>query len=149
PELDKTAFSMHNAPMSHTQRAQNPGFCFIRAYAKVNLTLDVLGRRADGYHELVTLMQTIDLYNRLCLTKTEDEHVHIRCNLPELSNEENLAVRAVQLVRSRLNIQQGFLLELHKCIPTAAGLGGGSSDAAAVLLALRHWQQLSLSSSDL
>lgn len=147
--LDKKTFCMQNAPMSHAQQAQHPGCCFIRAYAKINLTLDVLGRRADGYHELVTIMQAVDLYDTICLTEIEDGSVHIRCNLPALSNDENLAVRAAQLMRSRMGIQRGLLLELQKCVPTAAGLGGGSSDAAAVLLALRHWWRLPLSSSDL
>ncbi|HET8846570.1 MAG TPA: hypothetical protein VFN35_34230, partial [Ktedonobacteraceae bacterium] len=98
---------MHNAPMSHAQQAQNPGCCFIRAYAKINLTLDVLGRRADGYHDLVTIMQAIDLYDTICLVESQDDDVHICCNLPELSNGENLAVRAAQLVRSRLDIHRG------------------------------------------
>ena len=130
---------MHNARMSHAQQAQKSDICFTQAYAKINLTLDVLGRRADGYHELVTLMQTIDLYDTICLAEAEDEHVHIHCNMPELSNAENLAARAAQLVRQRLNIRRGLVLELHKCIPMAAGLGGGSSDAAAILLALQRW----------
>jgi 4-diphosphocytidyl-2-C-methyl-D-erythritol kinase len=140
---------MHNAPMSHAQQAQKPGICFIRAYAKINLTLDVLGRRTDGYHELATIMQAIDLYDTICLAETEDEQVRIRCDIPELSTAENLAVRAAQLVRQRLNIRRGLVLELHKRIPMAAGLGGGSSDAAAVLLALQSWWQLPLSDSDL
>jgi 4-diphosphocytidyl-2-C-methyl-D-erythritol kinase len=148
-ELDNFSFSMHNAPMSHAQHAQNPGICFTRAYAKINLTLDVLGRRADGYHELATVMQTVDLYDTICLTETADEQVHISCDRPELSNAENLAARAAQLVRQRLAIRQGVLLELHKRIPMAAGLGGGSSDAAATLLALRQWWQLPLSADDL
>jgi len=69
--------------------------------------------------------------------------------MPELSNDENLAIRAVHMVRQRLAIKQGVLIELHKRIPMAAGLGGGSSDAAAVLLALQHWWHLQLSPSDL
>lgn len=148
-ELDKIIFSMHNARMSYAQNAQNPGVCFTRAYAKINLTLDVAGRRADGYHELATVMQTVDLYDTLCLTESADEQVHLHCDRPELSNAENLVVRAAQLVRERLAIKRGIVLELRKCIPMAAGLGGGSSDAAALLLALQKWWQLPLSGSDL
>jgi 4-diphosphocytidyl-2-C-methyl-D-erythritol kinase len=148
-ELDKMLFSMHNARMSHAQHAQNSGICFTRAYAKINLTLDVLGRRADGYHELVTVMQAVDLYDTICLAESPDEDVHIRCDRPELSNTENLAVRAAQLVRQRLDIRRGIVLELHKRIPMAAGLGGGSSDAAAILLALQKWWHLPLSTDDL
>jgi len=141
---------MHNARMSHAQRAQTSGdVCFVRAYAKINLTLDVLGQRTDGYHDLATVMQTVDLYDTICLSATEDNQVRIVCTMPELSNDDNLAARAVYLVRQRLAIRQGVLIELHKRIPMAAGLGGGSSDAAAVLLALQHWWQLQLSPSDL
>ena len=147
-ELDKITFSMHNARMSHAQYAQNPGICFTRAYAKINLTLDVAGRRADGYHELATVMQTVDLYDTICLTESADEQVHLLCDKPELSNTENLVVRAAQLVRQRLTIRQGLMLELRKCVPMAAGLGGGSSDAAAVLLALQKWWQLPLTTDE-
>ncbi len=148
-KLDKFLISMHNARMSHAQQAQISGFCFVRAYAKINLTLDILGRRADGYHDLATVMQTVDLYDTLCLTATSDDRVSLICTTPELSNNENLAVRAAQLVRQRFALRQGIGIELYKRIPIAAGLGGGSSDAAAVLLALQQWWQLPFSSSDL
>ncbi len=148
--LDKYLVSMHNARMSHAQRAQTSSdVCFVRAYAKINLTLEVLGRRADGYHELATVMQTVDLYDTICLTATGDRRVQLVCTKPELSNDDNLAARAAHLVRERLALGQGVLIELHKHIPVAAGLGGGSSDAAAVLLALQQWWQLHLSPSDL
>ncbi len=148
--LDKYVISMHNAPMSHAQRAQTSSdVCFVRAYAKINLTLDVLGRRADGYHELATVMQTVDLYDTICLTAAGNNRVQLICTVPELSNDDNLAARAAQLLRQRLALRQGILIELHKRIPIAAGLGGGSSDAAAVLLALQQWWQLQLSPSDL
>ena len=131
---------MHNARMSHAQRAQTSGdVCFVRAYAKINLTLDVLGKRSDGYHDLATVMQTVDLHDTICLSTTNDNKVQIVCTIPELSNDNNLAARAVHLVRQHINSRQGVLIELHKRIPMAAGLGGGSSDAAAVLLALQRW----------
>ena len=141
---------MHNARMSHAQQAQpSNSVCFVRAYAKINLTLDVLGRRSDGYHALATVMQTIDLYDTLCLTTTDDNRVQLICTTLELSNNGNLAARAAESVRQHLGLSQGVKIELHKRIPMAAGLGGGSSDAAAVLLALQQWWQLPLSSSDL
>ena len=150
PNLDKNLSSMHNARMSHAQRAQTSGdVCFVRAYAKINLTLDVLGKRSDGYHDLATVMQTVDLHDTLCLSTTNDNQVQIACTIPELSNDNNLAARAVHLVRQHINSRQGVLIELHKRIPMAAGLGGGSSDAAAVLLALQRWWQLQLSPTDL
>src|SRR5216684_3027527 len=149
-KLDKYLNSMHNASMSHAQRAQTSGnICFVRAYAKINLTLDVLGYRADGYHDLATVMQTVDLFDTICLSATDDNRVQLVCTQPELSNDDNLAARAAHLVRQRLAIRQGVLIELHKRIPIAAGLGGGSSNAAAVLLALQQWWQLALSPSDL
>lgn len=94
-------------------------------------------------------MQTVDLHDTLCLSTTNDNQVQIACTIPELSNDNNLAARAVHLVRQHINSRQGVLIELHKRIPMAAGLGGGSSDAAAVLLALQRWWQLQLSPTDL
>ena len=123
--------------------------CFVQAYAKINLTLDVLGRRTDSYHELATVMQTIDLHDTICLTATDDNRVQMICTTPQLSNDENLAARAAHLVRQRLASTQGVKIELYKRIPVSAGLGGGSSDAAAVLLALQQWWQLQLSPADL
>ncbi len=150
-ELDKSFLSMHNARMSY---AAQPIFTsgatrFVRSYAKINLTLDVLGRRVDGYHELATVMQTVDLYDTLSLTTTDDGRVRIVCTRPELNGEDNLAVRAVQALRTRCALPQGIGIELQKRIPMAAGLGGGSSNAAAVLLTLQQEWQLPLSSSDL
>ena len=116
--------------MSHAQSTIQPDNTasdayFARSYAKINLTLDVLGKRTDGYHDLATIMQTIDLYDTICLQATEQDEVRILCSRPELSNEDNLAVRAVQAVRQRLSLTQGVVIELHKRIPVAAGLGGG------------------------
>jgi 4-diphosphocytidyl-2-C-methyl-D-erythritol kinase len=122
---------------------------FVRSYAKINLTLDILGKRSDGYHELSTIMQTVDLYDTICLTATEDSSVRMICTRPELSNDKNLAARAAQAIRQQLSLTQGLDIELHKRIPVAAGLGGGSSNAAAVLLAVRDWWKLPLSMADL
>jgi 4-diphosphocytidyl-2-C-methyl-D-erythritol kinase len=142
---------MHNAPMS--QKAQpihtSGSTLFVRSYAKINLTLDVLGRRADGYHELATVMQTIDLYDTLCLTVTDEASVRVTSTRPDLDGDDNLTVRAAQALRQRLELPQGVGIELDKRIPVAAGLGGGSSNAAAVLLALQQWWQLPLTPPDL
>src|ERR1700738_241426 len=100
--LDNFGKSMHNAFMSHAQRVQILGnVCFVRAYAKINLTLDVTGRRADGYHELATVMQTVDLHDTLCLSAAGDGRVRVDCTRAELSNEENLAAQAAGLLRER------------------------------------------------
>ncbi|WP_165423733.1 4-(cytidine 5'-diphospho)-2-C-methyl-D-erythritol kinase [Ktedonosporobacter rubrisoli] len=140
--------------MSHLQHATEHTHIIgqaraIRSYAKINLTLDVLGRRPDGYHELATVMQTVDIYDTICLTLTEDQRVSVFCTQPELNTQDNLVVRAAEAVLQQLSLTQGLMIELHKRIPTAAGLGGGSSDAAAVLLALQQWWQLELSPRDM
>lgn len=142
---------MHNARMSLSQHATNytDTTFFVQSYAKINLTLDVLGKRPDGYHELTTIMQTVDLYDTLSLTATPDGSVRMICSRPELSNDNNLAVRAAQALRRRYSLSQGVVIELHKRIPVAAGLGGGSSNAATVLLALRDWWQLPASTDEL
>lgn len=123
--------------------------CFVRSYAKINITLDVLGKRADGYHELATIMQMVDLYDTLCLTLSDEDRVSIACTQSELESDDNLAVQAVQAVRHYLSLTQGVHIELDKRIPIAAGLGGGSSNAAAVLLALKQWWQLALTTQEL
>src|SRR3984893_3656065 len=106
--LDNPDESMHNAFMSHAWRVQILGnVCFVRAYAKINLTLDVKGRRADGYHELATAMQTVDLDDTLCLTSTGDGCVGRECTRTELINVENLAAQAARLLRERFSISQG------------------------------------------
>src|SRR5579863_9497418 len=126
--LDISGLCRHNACMSVAQPESTlREACFIRAYAKINLTLDVLGRRADGYHSLSTVMQTVDLYDTLCLSALNEDRVEIVCTHPELNGDDNLAARAARLLRERYTIKQGVLIELHKRIPVAAGLGGGSS----------------------
>lgn len=149
-ELDKSSISMHNARMSHARHTDTTDTVrFVQSYAKINLTLDVLGKRADGYHELATVMQTVELYDTLCLTTTDDTGVRVTCSRPELNNADNLALQAAQAVCQRLALTQGLTIELHKRIPLAAGLGGGSSNAATVLLALQAWWQLPLSTMDM
>src|SRR3989440_9529055 len=119
-KLDNFSISVQNARMSHAQQAQiSSEACFVRAYAKINLTLDVLGRRSDGYHELATVMQTIDLHDTICLTATGDQRVQVICTTPALSNNDNLAARAVDKVCQYLGWRQGVRIELYKCIPTA------------------------------
>jgi len=91
----------------------------------------------------------MDLYDTLCLTALDADSVRIVSTRPELNSDDNLAVRAAQLVRQRLSLKQGLAIELDKRVPVAAGLGGGSSNAAAMLLALQQWWSLPLSPSDL
>jgi 4-diphosphocytidyl-2-C-methyl-D-erythritol kinase len=112
----------------------------LNAAAKVNLVLEVLGKRDDGYHELVTVMQTVDLSDRITL---EDADIlELRSNAPDVpADGRNLALKAATALRDAAGVTGGARITLDKRIPVAAGLGGGSADAAAVLLGLnRLWQ---------
>ncbi len=109
---------------------------FVPAFAKINLTLDVLRKRDDGYHDLASVMQTVALCDTLALRPRSDDAIECLCDMPELQNDQNLALRAAYLMRATRQTLGGVTIELAKGIPVQAGLGGGSSDAAAVLVAL-------------
>ncbi len=111
----------------------------LTAACKVNLALEVLGKRPDGYHELATVMQTIDLADRLVVEDADD--LSMATTSPDVpADGGNLALRAAAALREAAKVDRGVRVRLVKRIPVAAGLGGGSSDAAAVLLALnRLW----------
>jgi 4-diphosphocytidyl-2-C-methyl-D-erythritol kinase len=111
----------------------------LRTSAKVNLALEGLGRRSDGYHELSTVMQAVDLFDRLTVERAETITLETSdAALP--TDDRNLVVRAARLLREASGVQAGARIVLDKRIPVAAGLGGGSSDAAATLWALnRLW----------
>jgi 4-diphosphocytidyl-2-C-methyl-D-erythritol kinase len=114
--------------------------------AKINLFLEVLGRRADGYHDLATLMVCVGLYDRLDFQPDSSGLITLQCDQPNLSTgPDNLVYRAARLVQERFSIRQGVRIFLAKRIPMAAGLAGGSSDAAATLAALNQMWQLGLS----
>lgn len=112
----------------------------IPAYAKVNLRLDVLGRRADGYHELRTIFQAISLHDTLALETARESGIELRiAGNSQLAGEpgkDNLVYRALDQLASELNIRGGVRAVLTKRIPVGRGMGGGSSDAAAALLGL-------------
>jgi 4-diphosphocytidyl-2-C-methyl-D-erythritol kinase len=109
----------------------------IPSFAKINLRLDILGKRADGYHELRTIFQTVSLHDELRLRGSKSNEISLTIHgNEELAREpvkKNLAYRAVEALRSELKIRRGVELELHKTIPSGGGLGGGSSNAAAAL----------------
>ena len=113
----------------------------LRSFAKINLGLEVLGVREDGYHELRTLFQTIDLADELVLRPAR-RGVRVVCDHPLVPNDAtNLAARAAELLRGYAKVKQGVEIEIEKRIPVGGGLGGGSSNAAAVLLGLdRQWK---------
>lgn len=117
----------------------------LQSPAKVNLYLGVTGVRTDGYHELVTVFERVALADELRF-EPQDEGLACHCAHPQVpSDERNIAVRAARLVMERSGVSRGLRLTIDKRIPVAAGLGGGSSNAATVLLALNHWWALGLS----
>lgn len=111
------------------------------AFAKINLSLRVLGRRADGYHELRTVFQTISLRDSLTFEATAGEGLELHCSAPDVpADNSNLVVRAARALRERFGVRRGARVSLEKRIPAGGGLGGGSSDAAATLVGLtRLW----------
>src|SRR5438552_5778779 len=112
------------------------------AFAKINLSLRVLGKRADGYHELDTVLQTVSLHDTIEMSLLREPHIILSCSDRSLSaNEDNLVVRAARCLQERFASVQGARIRLDKRIPTQAGLGGGSSDAAVTLLGLaKLWE---------
>lgn len=116
----------------------------IPAYGKINLTLDVLGKRSDGYHDVEMIMQSIELHDQITLR--ESDKINIICDHPLVPNDQtNLAYRATQLIQKKFSIKKGLEIEIEKNIPVAAGLAGGSSDAAGVLVGLNQFWNLDLS----
>lgn len=114
----------------------------IRAYAKINLSLDVLGSRPDGYHEVRTVLQTIDLWDRISFKDAPG--LELECSVSELAGEDNLVWRAANDVRAYTGYDGGAHISLEKHVPVGMGLGGGSSDAAAAILALNSLWDLGL-----
>lgn len=118
----------------------------LKALAKINLGLDVVRRREDGYHEVRMIMQTIHLYDRLKITKMKTPGIEIHSNLPFLPvNENNLVYKAGKLLMDEFGIREGVRVDLLKRIPVAAGMAGGSSDAAAMLYGMNQLFGLRLS----
>ncbi len=113
----------------------------VLAPAKLNLFLEVLGRRPDGYHEVETLMVAVDLFDRLTFRDSPSGEITLRCDDPSLpTGSENLVVRAAERLRDDSGQGRGAHIDLRKSIPAGAGLAGGSSDAAAALEGLdRLW----------
>lgn len=122
----------------------------LRALAKINLGLDVLRRREDGYHELRMIMQTINMYDQLDMEISEERGIHITSNLPFIpTNENNLVYKAAKLLMDEFQVEQGLKVDLQKFIPVAAGMAGGSSDAAAAMIGVNRLFGLGLSVKEL
>ena len=122
----------------------------LKALAKVNLGLDVVRRREDGYHEVKMIMQTIHLYDRLDIRKMKEPGIQIQSNLSFLPvNENNLIYKAGKLLMDEFGITEGVSVKLDKRIPVAAGMAGGSTDAAAMLWGMNRLFSLNLSLEEL
>lgn len=122
----------------------------LKALAKINLGLDVLGRRDNGYHDVSMIMQTIYLYDTVRIEKTFGPGIQVMTNLSFLPvNEDNIAYKAAKLLIEEFGIENGVKIVLHKHIPVAAGLAGGSSNAAAVLFGMNRLFRLGLSQEEL
>lgn len=122
----------------------------LKAYGKINLGLDVLGKREDGYHEVRMIMQTIGIFDRIDLIREDEPGIRLETNLFYLpTNENNLVYKAARMLMDEFSISEGVFIRLRKFIPVSAGLAGGSSDAAAVLFGLNKMFRLELTTSQL
>lgn len=122
----------------------------LKALGKINLGLDVLGRRPNGYHDVRMVMQTVYLYDQILLEKADKEGISLETNLFYLPvNENNLAYRAAKMLIDEFAIKEGVHISLEKHIPVAAGMAGGSSNAAAVLYGMNRLFQLGLTDQEL
>ncbi len=122
----------------------------LNALAKINIGLDVLGRRENGYHDVRMIMQTIYLYDDVTLTRVKEKGISLATNLYYLpTNENNIAYKAAKLLMDEFQIEEGVEIQIKKRIPVAAGLAGGSANAAAVLYGMNRLFHLKLSTKEL
>jgi 4-diphosphocytidyl-2-C-methyl-D-erythritol kinase len=120
------------------------------SFAKINWALRILGRRADGYHEIRTILQTISLHDDLRFSPHGDGKIQLTCDDPRIPTDEgNLIVRAAQALRDRFQVSAGAAIHLEKRIPTKGGLGGASSNAAVAFLGLAHLWSLDVATEEL
>lgn len=122
----------------------------LQAYGKINLSLDVLRQREDGYHDVRMIMQTVKLHDNIDIEKTREPGIHLKTNLSFLPvNENNLMYRAAKMLIDEFHIREGVSMQLKKVIPVSAGMAGGSTDAASVLYGMNKLFDLKLSIEDL
>lgn len=122
----------------------------LKALGKINLGLDVLGRRPNGYHDVRMVMQTVYLYDKIKIEKIKEPQIRLKTNLYYLPvNENNLAYKAAKLLLDEFHIKEGVSIRLEKHIPVAAGMAGGSSNAAAVLFGINRMFDLGLTEKEL
>ena len=122
----------------------------LRAMAKINLGLDIIGKREDGYHEVRMIMQTIRMYDVLEIRKKTSPGISLSTNLPYIPcDERNLVYKAAKILMDEFHVEEGLSMKLTKSVPVAAGMAGGSSDAAAAFVGVNRLFHLSLSQEEL
>ncbi|MFC1807352.1 4-(cytidine 5'-diphospho)-2-C-methyl-D-erythritol kinase [Candidatus Omnitrophota bacterium] len=122
----------------------------LNAPAKINLYLDVTSKRSDGYHNISTIFQKLALYDKIRVRTIDGKGISLNCKYPHIpQGRENLAYKSAELLLNEYNISSGVKIDIIKNIPTAAGLGGGSSDAASVMLAMDRLFNLNIPSKKL
>jgi len=122
----------------------------LKARAKINIALDVLGKKSDGYHEVRMIMQTIDLYDKLRIKRVGGNTIAIKTNLPYLpTDQRNLVYQIIDSLLKRSGIEEGVQVDLYKMIPVAAGLAGGSTDAASTILGMNELFELGMSMDEM
>ena len=119
----------------------------MNSYAKINLTLDILGKRKDGYHNLSTVYQQVELHDDISLERAD--RIILECGIKFLETRKNLCFRAAAILKDRYGVSDGVRIQIKKVIPVGAGLGGGSSNAAAVLKGLNALWNLNLPEKEL
>lgn len=122
----------------------------LKSRAKINLSIDVLGKREDGYHIVEMIMQTIDLYDNLKIVEIQEDIIKIKSDSTDIPlNQDNIVYKAADILKKRFDIKRGIEISIQKNIPVAAGMAGGSSNAAAVLVGLNKLWDLGLNEDDL
>ncbi len=121
----------------------------IDSYSKINLTLNILAKRQDGYHDIETIMQSINLTDRICI-KEEKEGIKIKCSHPLVPvDDQSLTYKSAEIILNRCRIKKGVKIEIDKKIPLASGMAGGSANSASILVGINKLFTLNLSNKDL
>ena len=119
----------------------------VKACAKINLTLDIVGKRCDGYHLIDSVFQSVSIFDELCVEKGDG--ITVKCSVGSIDNKDNIVCKAAEKFFENTKINGGAAIEIKKNIPLAAGLGGGSADAAAVIVALDRLYETKLSNEQI
>ena len=114
-----------------------------KSFGKINITLEIIGRFPDGYHQIVSVMQAIELCDTLSFKHSSSQHINFGCNMPIIQNDQNLVLKAARLLKEYSEHPYGADIHLEKIIPVSSGLGGGSSNAPHMLKLKNPYKQIS------